>query len=121
MLRIKIEADTTSFYDGEELVLTMEETDTENGILMTLKGALRSDTAHHIQDELDAYTVVGVKVTIDFKDVTFAAPSVLKALITSQQRIDFFRQGEITLRNIPDAIYREMDDTGITELLMIEE
>jgi len=121
VLTRKMDGDNMLFYDKGELILTVEETETENGILIALKGQLKSDTAHHIQDELDAFTVAGVKVTLDFKEVTFAAPSVLNALLNSQQRIDFFRRGEILLRNIPDAVYREMDETGITELLMIED
>lgn len=109
------------FHEGEALILTVEETETEAGVLMAFKGELRSETAYHIQDELDAFTTVGIKVTLDFRDVTFAAPSVLNALLSSQQLIDLLSKGEILLKNIPDAIYSEMDHTGITELLMIEE
>lgn len=88
---------------------------------MTLNGELRSETAHHIQDELDAFTTVGVKVWVDFREVTFAAPSMFNALLDSQQRIDIFRKGEVVLKNVPDAIYQEMDKLGITELLIIED
>ena len=121
MLTRKMQGDSMLFYDGENLILTIEETEVDGGILMTLKGDLRSETATHIQDELDAFTTVGVKVTIDFKEVTFLAPSVLNALLNSQQLIDFFRHGEIILRNVSDAVYQEMDETGITELLIIED
>lgn len=109
------------FYEGSTLVLTVEEKETNGKILMALKGELKSEAAHHIQDELDAFTTVGVKVILDFREVSFIAPSVLSALLNSQQLIDYFRQGEILLTNIPDTVYQEMDDTGITELLMIED
>ncbi|MBQ6999494.1 MAG: hypothetical protein IJN67_00435 [Oscillospiraceae bacterium] len=121
MLTRKIQDDAMLFYEGDHLILTVNETEVDGGILMSLKGDLKSETAYHIQDELDAFTTVGMKVTIDFKEVVFAAPSVLNALLNSQQLIDFFRKGEIVLKNIPGTIYQEMDDTGITELLMIEE
>lgn len=121
MLRRVIQGDTILFYEGEKLVLTIEELENENGILMTLKGDLISEAAHHIQDELDAFTTVGVRVTMDFGEVAFAAPSVFNGLLNSQQLIDFFRQGEIVLKNVPDVVYQEMDATGISELLMIED
>lgn len=121
MIRRIINGDSMLFYDGDALILTVDELDFNGGILMTLKGQLRSDTAHFIQNELDAFTTVGMKVWLDFKDVTFAAPSFLGALLNAQQLVDFFRKGEIILKNIPDPVYREMDETGLTELLMIED
>ena len=121
MLSRIIQGDCMLFYDGDALILTVKETDTENGVLMQFSGSLRSDTAYHIQDELDAFTSIAGPVTLDLAEVTFLAPSVLAALLESQQLIDYFRQGRILLRNIPDSVYREMDETGISELLMIEE
>ena len=58
---------------------------------------------------------------VDFKEVDFVVPSVLYALLNSQQLIDYFKRGEIVLKNIPDAVYQVMDETGICELLTIEE
>lgn len=121
MLTRKIEADSMLFYDGDTLVLTVEETDLDGGVLLTMKGEIRSDTTHHIQDELEAFISVGLKVTIDFTDAAFIAPSVLNALLNVQQLADFFRKGEIVLRHLPDEIYQKMDANGITELLMIED
>ncbi len=121
MLTRKMQGDSMLFYEGDELILTVEEADQDDGVLIKLKGSLKSEVTHHIQDELDAFTTVGVKVTIDFKEVTFASASVLHALLNAQQLIDFFRKGEIVLRNIPDSVYQEMDTSGITELLMIED
>lgn len=121
MLTRKVDKDSMLFYEGDTLILTVDETEVDGAIEMTLTGELRSESADHIQDELDAFTTVGMKVTVDFGGVTFVAPSFLNALLNSQQLIDFFRHGEIILKNIPEAVYREMDDTGITELLMIEE
>lgn len=121
MIRREISGDSMFFYDGNALILTVDELDFNGGIQMVLKGQLRSDTAHFIQNELDAFTTVGMKVWLNFKEVTFAAPSFLSALLNAQQLVDFFRKGEIILQNIPDAIYAEMDETGMTELLMIED
>lgn len=111
------------FYDGNTLILTVEEPDCSGGILMRLKGQLRSETAHFIQSELEAFTTAGngINVWIDCKEVTFACPSFYIALLNAQHTIDYFRKGQLVLRNIPDPIYQEMDDEGLTELLMIED
>lgn len=121
MLVRKMEADTMLFYDEDTLVLTMEESDLDNGVLISLQGDLRSDTTHHIQDELEAFVTVGVKVTIDLGKVTFISPSVLSTLLNVQQLVDFFRKGEIVLRNLPDGIYKKMDEYGLSDLLVIED
>ena len=121
MLTRKIDGDSMLFFDEDNLILTVDEVDHNGGILMVMKGQLRSDTAHFIQNELDAFTTVGVKVWLDFKDVSFVAPSFLSSLLNAQQLVDYFHKGEIVLRNIPDPVYEEMDETGITELLMIED
>lgn len=121
MLERKMNGDSMLFYEGGKLVLSVDEQETDNGILMVLKGELRSETAQHIQHELDAFTAMGVSVTMDFKEVTYISSSVLYALLSSQQLIDFFTRGSILLKNVPDAVYQEMEQTGIAELLMIEE
>lgn len=122
MLTRKMQGDNMLFYDGEKLILTVEETDMEGGgVLMTLKGSLTSETAHHIQDELEAFATVGEKVAVDFKDVTFITSSVLMGFLKAQQTVDAFRKGEMLLKNVPDFVYRQMEEIGIAELLVIEE
>lgn len=121
MLTRKIQDNTMYFYDGQELILTIIEEETENGVHMRLKGQLRSDTTHHLQDELDAFTTVSVRVVLDFQEVTYIAYSVMYALLSCQVRVDNMQQGEILLRNIPEAIYREMSDAHILDMLLIEE
>ena len=120
MLIRKIQGDMIQFYEDESLVLTIDEQDTNDGILMRFKGALKSEFSDHIQDELDAYTTIGMKVFIDFKEATFISASLLNALLNCQQLVDYFRNNEIILKNIPQSVYLEMDRTGISELLMIE-
>ena len=120
MLTRKIQGDSILFYKDDALILTIDETEDNDRVILSLKGDLLSDAAHPLQDELDAFTTVGTKLILDFKDVAYAAPSIFVALLNVQQLIDFFRHGEILLKNIPADLYHEMDEIGITELLMIE-
>ena len=121
MITRQIDGDTMIFHNNDTLILTVDELDFNGGIQMFFKGQLTSDTVHFIQNELDAFTSLGIKVYLNFKDVTFVAPSFLHALLKTQDLVDFFKKGEIILTNIPDSVYQEMDETGITELLMIED
>jgi len=120
MIVRKVQGDSIQFFENDTPVLTIEEPDADDGVMMILKGALKSEFADHIQDELDAYTTIGIKVLIDFKEATFVSAALLKALLNSQQLVDYFRNNQIVLKNIPHAVYREMDKSGISELLMIE-
>lgn len=121
MLKRIIKADSMLFYDGDALVLTMTEKETGNDVLITFEGELRSDTTHHIQDELEAYVSVGSRITLDFGAVTFVSASVLDALLDVQQLADFFQKGDFVLRNLTEEVYQTMDKRGLTDLLMIEE
>lgn len=120
MLNRKVEGNSIIFTDGEAHVLTIAEQETETGILMTLSGQLRSDTAHDIQDELVALTTVGADVVVDFKEVTYISPTVQNCLLIVQQKMDSMGKGTLLLRGMPAEIYREFEKSGEAELLMIE-
>ena len=122
MLTRKAESDTNYFYDGDMLILTVDEKMTESGLLMTLLGKLRSDTAHFIQDELCAFVSMGIKIIVDLKDVTFITPDVLRAFLATQQSIDSLGKSELRLRNISNQVLLEMDKAAINaEVLMIDD
>ncbi len=120
MITAKVQGDNLVFWDEKGQIMTMEEDVTDSGVLIRLSGQLRSETAPHIRAELDAFTTVGMKIILDFGEVTYAAPSVLDALQDVENRIEFFCRGGLLLRNISDEVYREMDEAGITELVPME-
>jgi len=120
MLNRKVEGEHIVFTDGAAHVLTMTEKETEEGVLISLKGSLRSDVAHDFQDELIAMTTVGANVILEFQDVTYVAPSVQHSLLIVQQKMDAMGMGSLTLRKMPAEIYREFEKSGEADLLMIE-
>lgn len=121
MLTRVIKEDSMFFYDGDTLVLSMKEEEKNKDVCITLQGELRSDTTHHLQDELEAYVSVGSRIVLDFGGVTFVSASVLDALLDVQQLVDFFQKGAFILRNVTDEVYQAMDRRGLTDLLTIEE
>ena len=109
------------FYDGDMPVLTVEEVQIAEGILLKCTGELRSDAAHPLQDEIDAYATIGVNVVLDLQGLTFLAYSAIYALLSCQNRIDSLGKGELRLVNVPSSIYQELDRANVTEMLLIEE
>lgn len=121
MLNRKYEEDSIIFSDGATHVLTMGEKAEENSVLITLDGQLRSDVAHDVQDELIALTTVGADVVVDFAKVTYISSTTQHIFLRAQQKMDSMGKGSLTLRNMPEAIYREFEKSGTSELLMIED
>lgn len=120
MLDRKIEDNSIVFSNGSDVVLVIEEEETENGLTMTLRGELRSGVAHELLDELTALATVGVNVVVDFAEVTYITSTILDVFLSVQQLMDSMRKGELVLRRMTDEIYREFEKTGTSELLIIE-
>lgn len=107
--------------DGTELVLTMKEVQDDAGVLVSLNGSLRSDTVHDFQDELVALATLGLDMRLDFSKITYLSYACMQALLVVQQKMDSMGRGSLTLIKIPPAILAEMESTGISELLVIED
>lgn len=121
MLIRKLEETAIVFYNGSEQVLSIKEEETETGILMTFQGELRSDVAHELLDELVAFATIGAAVVMDFEGVTFITPTILDVLLTAQQTMDRIGKGAMLLKKIPPQIYQQFENTGTSELIMIQE
>lgn len=120
MAKRRIEDDTIMFYDGATQFLTIKESDTENGILLTLVGELRGEVSHDLLDELVSFVTVGVKVVVDCEKVTYIAPSNEQVFLDTQHKIDDMKKGDLTIRNLPPNIYQEFHKNGTPEVLKIE-
>ena len=120
MVSRKIEDDVITYYDGAKAFAMISETETDEGILMTMMGALRSDIANDLLDELIAFTTVGANVFIDFEKVEYLSSTMQHVFLRVQQKMDAMGKGTLTLRKLPPNIYHEFEKTGASELLMIE-
>jgi len=121
MLNRTIEGSTIIFKEGSTTVLTIDEKQTDSGILMTLSGELRGEVAHDLQDELIALTTVGANVEVNFKDVTYISSTTQHIFLPVQQKMDAMRRGSLVLKQMPASIYEKFEQTGASELLMIED
>lgn len=120
MLTRKIEGDSIVFYDDGAAVLTVTEKECDELVTVEMKGELRGDTAHEVQDELVALATVGVNIAVDLAGITYIAPTAQHIFLRTQQKIDSIGNGSLILTGLSDTIYREFEKTGISELLMIK-
>ena len=109
------------FYDDENLILTMVLELKDDVVKILLQGELRSDVAHALQDDLIAMVTAGKNIILDFSGATYIAPSIQYALQMIQHKIDTLKKGSLLLRKLPESIYQELEQTGASEQLMIEE
>ena len=120
MLIKKIEGDSIVFYDGDTAVLTVCEKEDDNLITLEMKGELRSDAAHEVQDELVALATVGINIIVDLSSVTYIAPTAQHIFLRTQQKIDSIGKGSLLLTGPAENVYREFEKSGLSELLMIK-
>lgn len=109
------------FYDDKHLILTMVLELRDDVVEILLQGELRSVVAHALQDDLIAMVTAGQNIILDFSGATYITPSIQHALQMTQHKIDALKKGTLLLRKLPENIYQELEQTGASEQLMIEE
>lgn len=107
--------------EDDRLILTIGEKLDADPIEITLDGALTSDTAGWLMNELDFFASVNFKVKVDFSKVLYLSPSAVQAFRNNQKSIDSFRKGGLTLTNVSDELYDQMEKLGVAGLLLIED
>lgn len=120
-LQRKTNDNTISLYDGPNLIFQMTEAEKDGAVELVLSGSLRSDAVHDLQDELAALAGMGMDLVLDFSKVTYLSSACQQALLVIQQQMDRTGKGSLTICKLPGAILKELESTGISELLMIEE
>jgi len=112
---------TIKLLDDDKLILTIGEKTDSDPIEITLDGSLTSDTAGWLLNELDFFASVNFKVKVNFSKVTYLSPSAVQAFRNNQKSIDSFRKGGLTLTNVSDELYDQMEKLGVAGLLLIED
>lgn len=120
MLKRTIVEDAIVFSEGVQEFFRVEETESDSGIILTMKGMFRSDVVPDIQDELAALATVGAKVIVDLAGVQYLSSAAQHMFLITQQKMDELGKGLLVLRALPEALYQEFEETGAAELLMIE-
>lgn len=106
--------------ERDEIILIMKETQKGDFIEISLEGNLRNDTRHFFGDELRLLVLLKKDLVIDMQGVTYLSAACSEVLLSIQKNIDDKECGSMCLRNVPAPILKEMQETGLDQLIMIE-
>lgn len=101
-------------------ILSIREDPEKNTVLLTLTGTLRNDVAGYLQDELEAILSLGMTAMVDLSGVVYMSSAAQQVFLQIQQKIDGTGRGGLRLIHPTDAVYAELKQTGISELLNVE-
>ncbi|MBQ9521556.1 MAG: STAS domain-containing protein [Oscillospiraceae bacterium] len=92
--------------------------DGEN-LTVALEGRLDTTTAPQLEGKLRPVLADGVEnLTIDLETLDYVSSAGLRVLLTAQKIMN--KQGEMTVRNVNDAVMEVFEVTGFVDLLNIE-
>ncbi|MDE6036467.1 MAG: STAS domain-containing protein, partial [Ruminococcus sp.] len=82
---------------------------------------LISETIYEFSDEMMAFVSVGVDtIILDMQDVKYISYKYMRTLLEIQIAMENKGRKGIHLIKVSDAVRKEMDKTGISELLLVE-
>ena len=90
-----------------------------DNLTVSLKGRLDTTTAPELEANLRPVLSDGVtNLTIDLEALDYVSSAGLRVLLSAQKIMN--RQGEMTVRNVNDAVMDVFEVTGFVDLLNIE-
>ena len=88
-------------------------------LTVSLEGRLDTMTAPKLEEQLRTALSSGVTdLTLDLKALDYISSAGLRVLLSAQKIMN--RQGEMTVRNVNDAVMEVFEVTGFVDLLNIE-
>ena len=86
-------------------------------LILFFEGELNSYNAEDVEKEIDALLAKGrwETVVLDMKDLHYISSAGLRIIVRLKQRYD-----DLTLINVPDAVYEILEMVGFESLLKIE-
>lgn len=89
-------------------------------LTLVLEGRLDTTTAPQLESELRPVLADGVEnLTVDLKALDYVSSAGLRVLLSAQKIMN--KQGEMTVRNVNEAVMEVFEVTGFVDLLNIEE
>ena len=89
-------------------------------LTLTLEGRLDTTTAPQLESELRPVLADGVEnLTVDLKALDYVSSAGLRVLLSAQKIMN--KQGDMTVRNVNEAVMEVFEVTGFVDLLNIEE
>ena len=90
-----------------------------DALTVALEGRLDTTTAPKLEEQLRPVLNNGVtNLTIDLEALDYVSSAGLRVLLSAQKIMN--KQGEMTVRNVNDAVMEVFEVTGFVDLLNIE-
>lgn len=118
--RVVVKDDCICYKDGSNEVLSIRESySREDGTaLMELSGHLPFQMRYELMDEIMLFITCGMKLKLDFSEVSYFSNSCQDVLIEAGNRKSRFKlPGSFELVNVPEDIYNELQHKHYTSLI----
>ncbi|MCR4924881.1 MAG: STAS domain-containing protein [Clostridiales bacterium] len=94
-------------------------TTNENGtLLVTLAGRLDTTTAPQLEAELKKSIGSNKMLTLDFAELEYISSAGLRVILAAQKVMN--KQGEMVIKNVNETIMEIFEVTGFVDILTIE-
>lgn len=121
IIRRETDNDTTKFYSEEKNIFWIKEILDGKTVTVIIGGDLISETTYEFSDEIMALASVGIDtIVLDMKEVRYISSKHMSELLKVQIFMESKGRTGIKLVKVPAKVKKEMDKTGISELLLIE-
>lgn len=106
--------------DGEA-ILSFAESMENDVLLIKLEGQIKNEVAHEFEDEVMAALSVCPKLAINLEKVTYISSMAMKSLLSAQQMIDEIDGASMTLVKVSPIVMEKLKESGLYDILSIEE
>lgn len=115
----KYEEDGIHFLEnGTEKAVFLEKIENQ-GIVISIHGAVSGEMANTLMDEISALIVAGQEISVDLEKAAYLSPSVMEVFLRMEKRLE--EKGKyLRIIRMPQNIYNEFKARGMHELLEIE-
>lgn len=107
--------------DDDNVIISMKEEYADGTMQVNCSGELKNEVAHDFEDEIMAALSICKKTIIDFSQVNYIGSLALSSLLSAQQIIDQIGNKELVLVNLSDSVKQKLTESGLIEVLMVEE
>ena len=108
--------------DGTDILAMKEEEDKKSGrMLLSLSGKLTHNSVPAFFDEVSALISMGVKITLNMKELSYLDSGAVTALVRLEQQAE--RKGwedGVLLTSLSPSVLEGLKNVGATDLLWIE-
>lgn len=99
--------------------MTINKTQEQSTLTITLEGRLDTTTAPQLEAELKQSVQDNKELIFDFAKLDYISSAGLRVLLSAQKVMN--KQGEMVIRNVNETIMEVFEVTGFVDILTVED